>query len=65
MTSQQRRRPRGFLPMDTNLFDRIFIGVVLSIALHLLWMRFVEQVIPLTVATVLSVILIYVIAKWG
>ena len=65
MTSQPRRRPRGFLPMDTNLFDRIFIGVVLSVALHLLWMRFVEQVIPLTVATVLSVILIYVIAKWG
>lgn len=65
MTSQRRPRPRGFLPMDTNLFDRIFIGVVLSVALHLLWMRFIEQVIPLTVATVLSVILIYVIARWG
>ncbi len=65
MASQQRRRPRGFLPMETNLFDRIFIGVVLSVALHLLWMRFVEPVIPLTAATVLSVVLIYVIARWG
>jgi len=51
--------------MDTNLFDRIFIGVVCFVAIHLLWMRFVEQFIPLTVATVLSVILIYVLARWG
>ncbi len=65
MTSQQRLRSRGFLPMDTNLFDRIFIGVVCFVAIHLLWMRFVEQFIPLTGATVLSVILIYVFARWG
>ena len=65
MASQQRPRPRGFLPMDTNLFDRIFIGVVCFVAIHLLWMRFVEQLITLKVAKVLSVLLIYVCARWG
>ncbi|NOZ27580.1 MAG: DUF2160 domain-containing protein [Chloroflexi bacterium] len=65
MTRTQKPPRRGFLPMETNLFDRIFIGVVLFVAIHLLWMRFVEQYIPLTVATILSVVLMYVIAKWG
>ena len=59
------KRPRGFLPMETNLFDRIFIGVVCFVAIHLLWMRFIEQYIPLAVATALSLILIYMIARWG
>ena len=36
-------QPRnGFLPMKTNLFDRIFIGVVFLVALSLIWMRFLE-----------------------
>ncbi|HEY66448.1 MAG TPA: DUF2160 domain-containing protein [Caldilineae bacterium] len=65
MTTSEKPPRRGFLPMETNLFDRIFIGVVLFVAIHLLWMRFIEQYIPLTVATGLSVLLIYVIAKWG
>jgi predicted small integral membrane protein len=51
--------------METNLFDRIFIGVVCFVAIHLLWMRFIEQYIPLAVATALSLILIYMIARWG
>lgn len=51
--------------METNLFDRIFIGAIISIAVHLLWMRFLETWIPLTVAHVICLILIYVIAKWG
>ncbi len=63
--STRTRRPQGFLPMETNLFDRIFIGVVCFVAIHLLWMRFIEQYIPLTVATVLSLALIYAIARWG
>jgi predicted small integral membrane protein len=32
----------GFLPMKTNLFDRIFIAVVFLIELSLIWMRFLE-----------------------
>jgi predicted small integral membrane protein len=48
---------RGFLPIETNAFDRVFIGVLVFVALHLFWMRFVESALPLGVATVLSLIL--------
>jgi predicted small integral membrane protein len=48
---------RGFLPIETNAFDRVFIAVLAFVALHLFWMRFVETVLPLGVATVLSLIL--------
>lgn len=47
----------GFLPIKTNLFDRVFISVVLFIALELLWMRFLEFALPLWVATALAVLL--------
>jgi predicted small integral membrane protein len=46
----------GFLPIQTNAFDRVFIGVVAFVAIHLAWMRFVEASIPLYVATILSVL---------
>ena len=55
----------GFLPIHTNAFDRGFIGVVLFVAIHLFWMRFLEASIPLYVATVLSVILGAVIIARG
>lgn len=46
---------RAFLPIKTNGFDRIFIGVVLFVAIHLFWMRFLEPTgLSLYVATVLS-----------
>lgn len=32
----------GFLPIETNWFDRLFISVVIWVALCLLWLRFVE-----------------------
>jgi predicted small integral membrane protein len=44
----------GFLPIKTNAFDRIFIAVVVFVAIHLLWMRFLEVHIPLFAATILS-----------
>lgn len=47
---------RGFLPIETNTFDRVFIAVLLFVALHLFWMRFVEASLPLGVATALSLI---------
>ena len=65
MAAEERRRKPGFLRIETNLFDRIFIGVVVLVAIHLLWMRFLESHIPLFVATIISVILMYVIARWG
>ena len=35
-------RRKGFLPIVTNWFDRLFISVVIWVALSLLWMRFFE-----------------------
>jgi predicted small integral membrane protein len=32
----------GFLPIETNWFDRIFISVVIWVALSLFWFRFIE-----------------------
>ena len=58
-------RPDGFLPIHTNAFDRVFIGTVIFVALHLLWMRFLEAHIPLYVATVLSLLVGAVIVARG
>ena len=57
LTGRKKRREPGFLPIPANGFDRIFISVVLFIAIHLLWMRFLEPIAPLEVATVLSIAL--------
>jgi predicted small integral membrane protein len=50
-------REDGFLPIKTNTFDRVFISVVLFIAIHLLWMRFFEAYLSLWIATLISVLL--------
>ncbi|WP_119300137.1 DUF2160 family membrane protein [Dongia deserti] len=55
----------GFLPIHTNAFDRVFIGTVIFVALHLLWMRFLEAHIPLYVATLLSLLIGAVIVARG
>jgi predicted small integral membrane protein len=55
----------GFLPIHTNAFDRVFIGTVIFVALHLLWMRFLEAHIPLYVATILSLLIGAVIVARG
>lgn len=55
----------GFLPIETNTFDRIFISAILFVAIHLLWMRFVEAYLSLYVATTLSLILAVVIVRRG
>jgi predicted small integral membrane protein len=59
-------RRRGFLPIETNAFERIFIGVVLFVALHLLWMRFLEPVgLSIYIATALSVVIGAIIIARG
>ena len=64
--TKEPRPPRhGFLPIHTNGFDRVFIGVVLFVLLHLLWMRFLEAALPLELCTVLSVIVGYVVVRYG
>ncbi len=55
---------QGFLPIHTNAFDRVFIAVIVFVAINLLWMRFLEASIPLTVGTVLSVVLgVFIVAR--
>ena len=58
-------RRTSFLPFPTNGFDRGFVSVVVMIALHLFWMRFLEAYLPLEVATVISVGLGYLIVRYG
>lgn len=55
----------GFLPIETNGFDRVFISVVCFVAIHLLWMRFVEAFLPLAIATALSLVLAVLIVRYG
>jgi predicted small integral membrane protein len=59
---QQRR---GFLPFDANAFDRVFISIVCLVAIHLLWFRFLETSLSINIATVISLILAFVIIRWG
>jgi predicted small integral membrane protein len=56
---------RGFLPMRTNTFDRVFISVVLYVAISLLWMRFIEAYIPIWGAIIISLILAVIIIRRG
>jgi predicted small integral membrane protein len=59
----RRKSRRGFLPIVTNWFDRLFIAIYLGVALELFWLRFVEQAVPLTachlLVLVLSVLIIW------
>jgi predicted small integral membrane protein len=59
------RERRGFLPIRTNAFDRVFIAAMVFVAVHLLWMRFLEWALPLWVATVLTAALGWVIVRRG
>jgi predicted small integral membrane protein len=59
-------RRQGFLPIETNAFDRVFIGIVLFVAIHLLWMRLLEPAgLSLYIATALSVVLGAIIVARG
>jgi predicted small integral membrane protein len=57
-------KKEGFLPIKTNTFDRVFISVVLFIAIHLLWMRFLEATLSIWIATFISILLgIWIVSK--
>ncbi|MEI6798796.1 MAG: DUF2160 family membrane protein [Pseudomonadota bacterium] len=47
----------GFLPIVTNWFDRLFIGIYLFVALELVWLRFIEVAIPLIFCHILALAL--------
>lgn len=55
----------GFLPIVTNWFDRLFISVVIWIALSLFWMRFLEPAVPLWVSNVIALALAVVVIRKG
>ena len=56
----------GFLPIETNAFDRGFIGVVLFVAIHLFWMRFLEpHGLSLYFATATSIVVGIIVVKRG
>jgi len=56
---------RGWLPIETNAFDRVFISVVLFVAINLLWMRFLEAHLSLYLASAISVVIGYFIVRYG
>jgi predicted small integral membrane protein len=58
-------RRRGFLPIETNWFDRLFIGLIGHVALNLLWMRFLEPSLPLFIGTFIGIVWIVVVVRWG
>ena len=56
----------GFLPIETNWFDRCFISVVLWVALSLFWFRFVEPLgLSIWTANVISFVAAIFIIKKG
>jgi predicted small integral membrane protein len=61
----QKPEQGGFLPIQTNLFDRFFISIVVWIALSLLWMRFLEQSLPLWIANVIALVVAILIIRKG
>tara|TARA_B100000945_G_scaffold287573_1_gene259284 strand:- start:100 stop:285 length:186 start_codon:yes stop_codon:yes gene_type:complete len=59
-----KKRIKGFLPIKTNWFDRLFIGTISFVAIQLFWMRFIEIYASINIAIVLGIFwIIYVIWK--
>ena len=55
---------KGLLPIKTNWFDRLFIGVISFIAIQLVWMRFIESFLSINFSITLGIVLlIYIIWK--
>ncbi len=58
------KNKNGFLPIMTNWFDRLFIGVISFIAIQLFWMRFIESFLSINYSITLGILLlIYIIWK--
>jgi predicted small integral membrane protein len=55
----------GFLPIETNWFDRLFISLVIWVAVSLFWMRFIEPFgLSVWISTALCFALgIYIVRK--
>ncbi len=55
---------KGFLPIVTSRGDRLFIGIVSTIAIHLLWLLLFKMTF-LWGAVILSIAWFYIEARWG
>ena len=56
----------GFLPIETNWFDRLFISVVIWVAVSLFWFRFIEPLgLSIWISTALCAALGAVIIRKG
>lgn len=55
----------GFLPIQTNWFDRLFISVVIWVALSLIWFRFIEPLgLSIWISNAIALILgIFIVRK--
>lgn len=55
----------GFLPIQTNWFDRVFISVIIWVALSLFWLRFLEPAgLSLNFSHAIAVLLgVYIVWK--
>jgi predicted small integral membrane protein len=57
---------KGFLPIETNTFDRYFISVIIFVAVNLFFMRFIEPMgVPLWIASVICVAIGYGVVRNG
>ncbi|MDX1653997.1 MAG: DUF2160 domain-containing protein [Candidatus Competibacteraceae bacterium] len=58
------RERRGFLPLVTTRGDRLFIGLLTSGYIHLIWLGLFPASWPLWIATIISFIwVVFLIAK--
>ena len=69
-STKKKAEAGGFLPFHTNAFDRGFIGAVVLIAIHLLWLRFVEPLLPdpsalIALPLLISLLIGYFIVRKG
>ena len=59
------QRKPGFLPIETNWFDRLFISVVIWAGMSLLWLRFLEPLgLSIWICVAISLVLaVHIIRK--
>lgn len=56
----------GFLPIETNWFDRLFISVVIWVALSLFWFRFIEPMgVSIWISNVIAICIATLIIRKG
>lgn len=59
-------KKQGFLPIETNWFDRLFISVVIWVALSLFWFRFIEPLgLSIWISNAIAVVLAIFIVRKG